>query len=26
VLTTPTSPPLDLSAKISCDWRAGDVW
>jgi aminoglycoside 2'-N-acetyltransferase I len=26
VLTTPTSPPLDLSAAISCEWRSGDVW
>jgi aminoglycoside 2'-N-acetyltransferase I len=26
VLATPTSPPLDLSAPISCDWRPGDVW
>jgi aminoglycoside 2'-N-acetyltransferase I len=26
VLATPTSPPLDLAAPISCDWRAGDVW
>jgi aminoglycoside 2'-N-acetyltransferase I len=26
VLATPTSPPLDLAAAISCDWRAGDVW
>jgi aminoglycoside 2'-N-acetyltransferase I len=26
VLRTPTSPPLDLSAPISCDWRPGDVW
>ncbi len=26
VLETPTSPPLDLSAPISCDWRPGDVW
>jgi len=26
VLATPTSPPLDLSATISCDWRPGDVW
>ena len=23
---TPTSPQLDLSAPISCEWRAGDVW
>lgn len=26
VLPTPTSPPLDLTAAISCDWRQGDVW
>jgi aminoglycoside 2'-N-acetyltransferase I len=26
VLRTPASPPLDLEAPISCDWRAGDVW
>jgi aminoglycoside 2'-N-acetyltransferase I len=26
VLRTPTSPPLDLDARISCDWRPGDVW
>ena len=26
VLSTPTSPPFDLTAPISCDWRAGDVW
>lgn len=26
VLATPTSPPLDLAAPISCDWRTGDVW
>jgi aminoglycoside 2'-N-acetyltransferase I len=26
VLTTPSSPPLDLTAAISCDWREGDVW
>jgi aminoglycoside 2'-N-acetyltransferase I len=26
VLATPTSPPLDLTAPISCDWRQGDVW
>ena len=26
VLTTPTSPPLDLSATIMCEWRPGDVW
>lgn len=26
VLPTPTSPPLDLAATISCDWRPGDVW
>jgi aminoglycoside 2'-N-acetyltransferase I len=26
VLATPTSPPLDLDAPISCEWRPGDVW
>ena len=26
VLRTPTSPPLDLDAPISCEWRPGDVW
>jgi aminoglycoside 2'-N-acetyltransferase I len=26
VLPTRSSPPLDLSAPISCDWRPGDVW
>jgi aminoglycoside 2'-N-acetyltransferase I len=26
VLATPTTPPLDLDAPISCDWREGDVW
>lgn len=26
VLPTPSSPPLDLTASISCDWRRGDVW
>ena len=26
VLLTPTSPELDRSAPISCDWRPGDVW
>jgi aminoglycoside 2'-N-acetyltransferase I len=26
VLETPASPPLDLAARISCGWRAGDVW
>lgn len=26
VRPTPTSPELDLSAPISCDWRPGDVW
>ena len=26
VRLTPTSPRLDLSAPISCDWRPGDVW
>jgi aminoglycoside 2'-N-acetyltransferase I len=23
---TPTDPLLDLDARISCDWRSGDVW
>jgi aminoglycoside 2'-N-acetyltransferase I len=26
VRLTPTSPSLDLSAPISCEWRSGDVW
>jgi aminoglycoside 2'-N-acetyltransferase I len=26
VLATPSSPPLDPDAPISCDWRPGDVW
>jgi aminoglycoside 2'-N-acetyltransferase I len=26
VRPTPTSPPLDLAAPISCDWRPGDIW
>jgi aminoglycoside 2'-N-acetyltransferase I len=26
VLTTATTPPFDLAAPISCDWRPGDVW
>jgi aminoglycoside 2'-N-acetyltransferase I len=26
VRLTPASPELDLSAPISCEWRAGDVW
>ena len=26
VRLTPTSPSLDLTAPISCDWRPGDVW
>lgn len=26
VRLTPTSPYLDLSAPISCEWRPGDVW
>lgn len=26
VLPTPSSPELDLSAPISCEWRPGDVW
>ena len=26
VLPTPSGPPLDLAAPISCEWRQGDVW
>ena len=26
VLPTPSSPPLDLTLPISCEWRPGDVW
>lgn len=26
VFPTPSSPPIDLAARISCDWRPGDVW
>jgi aminoglycoside 2'-N-acetyltransferase I len=26
VLPTPTSPPFDLTERISCDWRPGDAW
>lgn len=26
VLRTPSTPTLDLAARISCDWRPGDVW
>ena len=26
VLFTPTTPPLDETAPLSCDWRPGDVW
>jgi aminoglycoside 2'-N-acetyltransferase I len=26
VLRTPSSPPFDLTAPISCEWRPGDVW
>ena len=26
VLPTSSSPPLDLTVPISCDWRQGDVW
>lgn len=26
VLETPASPPIDLRAPISCEWRPGDVW
>jgi aminoglycoside 2'-N-acetyltransferase I len=26
IVPTPASPPLDLTAPISCEWRPGDVW
>jgi aminoglycoside 2'-N-acetyltransferase I len=26
VLSTPASPPIDLRAQISCEWRPGDAW
>jgi len=26
VLATPSSPPIDLTGSITCDWRPGDVW
>lgn len=26
VFATPASPALDISAALSCEWRAGDVW
>jgi aminoglycoside 2'-N-acetyltransferase I len=26
VLRTPTTPPIDIHAPISCEWRPGDVW
>lgn len=26
ILTTPSSPPLDRRAVLSCPWRSGDVW
>lgn len=26
VLATPTSPPLDPGAAITCEWRPGDAW
>jgi len=26
VLPTPSSPPFDIAAPISCDWRPGDAW
>ena len=26
VLSTPTSPPLETTSRISCDWRPADVW
>jgi aminoglycoside 2'-N-acetyltransferase I len=26
ILRTPRTPPLDLAATLTCDWREGDVW
>ena len=26
ILRTPRTPPLDVTAPISCEWRAGDAW
>ena len=26
ILRTPASPPLDITAPLSCEWRPGDVW
>lgn len=26
ILLTPSSPPLDVTAPLSCEWRPGDVW
>jgi aminoglycoside 2'-N-acetyltransferase I len=26
VLRTPTTPPIDITEPISCDWRPGDAW
>jgi aminoglycoside 2'-N-acetyltransferase I len=26
VLRTPTTPPIDIHAPITCEWRPGDVW
>jgi aminoglycoside 2'-N-acetyltransferase I len=26
ILRTPMTPPLDLTAALSCEWRPGDVW
>ena len=26
ILRTPSTPPIDLTAPISCEWRPGDVW
>ena len=26
VLRTPSSPELDLTGPLACDWRSGDVW
>lgn len=26
VLRTPSTPPLDVRASITCEWRPGDVW
>ncbi len=26
ILRTPSTPPLDTSLPITCEWRSGDVW